>query len=147
MFFTFLFRTFSIVLDFVRFHSEVCHLKEILRKNAFPIKQIDSCIKSLFNKRLTKKPVTLTAEKKDLVIAFSLFLQFKDKMPYSLLSIVVQKFSCGRSNAAYYGETCRHLSVRFGEHSVVLALPGKKSRSKKFIALKYHMLFCDQFLY
>ena len=35
--FTLLFRTFSIVSDFSRFHSEVYHLKEILKKNAFPI--------------------------------------------------------------------------------------------------------------
>ena len=68
MIFTLLFRTFSIVSDFSRFHSEVCHLKEILKKNAFPIKLIDSCIKNFPNKRLTEKPVTLTAEKKDLVI-------------------------------------------------------------------------------
>ena len=60
---------FSVVLDFSRFHLEVCHLKEILRKNAFPIKLIDSCIKNLLNKILTEKPVTLAAEKKkDLVI-------------------------------------------------------------------------------
>ena len=71
--FILLFRTFSIVSDFSRFHSEVCHLKEILKKNAFPIKLIGSCIKNFLNKRLTEKPVTLTAEKKDLVIVL-LFL-------------------------------------------------------------------------
>ena len=32
------------------------------------------------------------------------FFQFKDKMPYCLLSNVVYKFSCGRCNATYYGE-------------------------------------------
>ena len=42
------------------------------------------------------------------------FFQFKDKMPYCLRSNVVYKFSCGRYNATYYGETCRHLSVRVG---------------------------------
>ena len=35
--FTLLFRTLSIVSDFSRFHVEVCQLKKILRKNAFPI--------------------------------------------------------------------------------------------------------------
>ena len=40
----------------------------MLKKNAFPIKLINSCIKNFLNKRLTEKPVTLTAEKKDLVI-------------------------------------------------------------------------------
>ena len=66
--FTLLFRTFSIVSDFSGFHSEVCHLKEVLKKNAFPIKLIGSCIKNVLNKRPTEKPVTLTVEKKDFVI-------------------------------------------------------------------------------
>ena len=39
-----------------------------MKRNAFPIKLRDSCIKNFLNKRLTEKPVTLTAEKKDLVI-------------------------------------------------------------------------------
>ena len=68
MIFTLLFRTFSIISDLSRFHSEVCYLKEILKKNAFPINLIDSCIKNFLNKRLTEKPATLTAEKKNLVI-------------------------------------------------------------------------------
>ena len=66
--FTLLFWTFSTASDFWGFHSEVCHLKEILKKNAFPIKLIDSCIKNFLNKRLTEQSVTLTAEKNDLVI-------------------------------------------------------------------------------
>ena len=86
--FTLLFRTFSIVSDFSRFHSEVCDLKEILKKNAFPIKLIDSCIKSFLNKRLTEKPVTLTAEKKDLVIVLpflgKLSLDLKTRFKYSI---------------------------------------------------------------
>ena len=65
--FTLLFRTFSIVSDFSGFHPEVCHLKEILKRNTFPIKLIDSCIKNFPDKRLTEKPVTLKDEKKDLV--------------------------------------------------------------------------------
>ena len=162
MIFTLLFRTPSIVSHFSRFHSEVCFLKEILKKNAFPIKLIDSCIKNFLNKRLTEKPVTLTAEKKDLVIVLpflgkssldlrtrlrnsisknlpfckirvifksstriSNFFQFKDKMPHCLRSKVVYKFSCGRCSATYYGETCRHLELRVGEHSGVSPLTGK----------------------
>ena len=136
--FTLLFRIFSIVSDFSRFHSEVYDLKEILKQNTFPIKLIDSYIKNFLNKRLTKKPVTLTVEKKDLVIVLSFFdklsldlrtclkntiskpsllykirvifkslkhisnfFQFKDKMPYCLLSNVVYKFSCGRCSATF----------------------------------------------
>ena len=140
----------------------------------------DSCIKNFLNKRLTEKPVTLTAEKNDLVIVLpflgklsldlrkrlknsisenlpfckirvifkcstriSNFFQFKDKMPYSLRSSVVYKFSCGRCNATYYGEICLHLRVRVGEHLGVSRLTDKKSKSKKSTAVKSHMHFCD----
>ena len=44
---------------------------------------------------------------------------------------------------SYYGETCRHLSVRVGEHLDVSPLTGKKSKSKKSTAVKDHMLLCD----
>ena len=66
--FTLLFRTFLIAPDFSRFHSEIFHLKEILKKNVFSIKLINSCIKNFLNKRLTEKSITLAAEKNDLVI-------------------------------------------------------------------------------
>ena len=71
--FTLLFRTFSIVSDFSRFHSEVCHLKQILKKKAFPIKLLYSCIKNFLNKRLNEKPVIFPAEKNDLVIVLPFF--------------------------------------------------------------------------
>ena len=80
MIFTLLFRTFSIISDLSRFHSEVCYLKEILKKKAFPIKLIDNCIKNFLNKRLTEKPVTLTSEKKNLVIV----LPFPGKLSLDL---------------------------------------------------------------
>ena len=38
------------------------------KKNPFPIKLTYSCIKNFLNKRLTEKPLTLAAEKKNLVI-------------------------------------------------------------------------------
>ena len=131
---------------------------------------IDTCIKNFLNKRLTEKPVTLAAEKKDLVTdlrtclknsisknlpfckirvifksttRISNFFRFKDKMPYCLRSNVVYKFSCGRCNATYYSKTCRHLSVKVGEHSGVSPLTGKKSKSKKSTAVKDHIRFCD----
>ena len=42
--------------------------KRNIKKDAFPIKLINSCIKNFLNKGLAEKPVTLTAEEKDLVI-------------------------------------------------------------------------------
>ena len=62
-------------------------------------------------------------------------------MPYCLCSKVVYKFSCGRPNATYFGDTCLHLSVRVGEHLRVSPLTGKKSESKKSAAVIDHMLF------
>ena len=42
------------------------HLKDILRKNAFPIKLVDSWIKTFFNKKFLHTPLALTVEKKEL---------------------------------------------------------------------------------
>ena len=63
-------------------------------------------------------------------------------MPFNLGSNVVYKFSCSRCNATYYGQTCRHLNVRVGEHSGISPLTGKKLKARK-TAVKDHMLFCD----
>ena len=71
------------------------------------------------------------------------FFCFKDKVPFSLHSNVVYKFSCGRCNATYYGKTCQNLNVRVGEHSGISPLTGKKSKSKTATSAKDHMLFCD----
>ena len=47
----FLFRAFSIASDFSRLYTQVRHLKDILRKNAFPIKLVDNYIKKILNKK------------------------------------------------------------------------------------------------
>ena len=62
-------------------------------------------------------------------------------MHLDLRSNVVYKFSFGRCNATYYGETCRHLNIRVGEHSGVSPLTGKKSKAKTTTAIKDYMLF------
>ena len=55
------------VSDFPRFHTEVSHLTDILRKNTFLIKLVDNCIKSFFNKKFLHFPVALTVEKRTIV--------------------------------------------------------------------------------
>ena len=60
---------------------------------------------------------------------------FKDKVHFNLRSNVVYKFLCGRCNATYYGEPCRHLNIRVGEHSGVSPLTGKKSKAKTTTAI------------
>ena len=72
------------------------------------------------------------------------FFKFKDKIPLCLRSNIIYKFTCGRCNATYYGETCRYCKVRVGEHSSISLLTNKQSKSKKSTALKDHMLICDQ---
>ena len=66
-------------------------------------------------------------------------------MSYCLQSNVVYKFSCGRSNVTYCGETYRHLSITVDEHSHsgVSPLTGKNSKSRKSTAVKDHMFYCD----
>ena len=72
------------------------------------------------------------------------FFRFKDKITLCSRSNIVFKFACGRCNATYYGETCRHFKVRVGEHSGISPLTNKRSKSKKSTAVKDHMLMCDQ---
>ena len=43
--FTLLFRIISIVSDFSKFHEEVNHLKDVLKKKFFPTNLVDKCIK------------------------------------------------------------------------------------------------------
>ena len=61
-----------------------------------------------------------------------------------LRSNIVYKITCGRCDATYYGETCHHFKVIVGEHSSISPLTNKRSKSKKSIAVKDHMLICDQ---
>ena len=42
--------------------------------------------------------------------------QLKNCLPFDLMYQVVHKYTCGRCNSSYYGETNRHLKVRSGEY-------------------------------
>ena len=57
--------------------------------------------------------------------------RFKVRLPFDLVSGVVYKYTCGRCNSTYYGETDRHLKVSFGDK------PPKKS------AIREHLLNCN----
>ena len=57
---------------------------------------------------------------------------------------IVYKFACGRCNATYFGETCRHFNIKDREHSGISPLTNKPSKSKKSTGAKDHMLMCDQ---
>ena len=98
--FTLLFWEFSIVSDFLRFHTKVSRLKNILRKNAFPIKLVDNCIKTFLKKKVLHSAVALTVEKKVLFVVlpyvgnFSLALRtclrssFNKNLPYFKIKVI-----------------------------------------------------------
>ena len=68
---------------------------------------------------------------------------FKDRLPYDLVSCVVYKFQCGKSNFSYYGESDRHLKVRSGEHIGISPLTFKKVKPSVESSVRDHLLFCN----
>ena len=70
------------------------------------------------------------------------FFHFKDRLPSNLVSGVVYKYTCGRCNSTYYGQTDRHL-VRSGEHTGISPLTFKKTKPKKESAIRDHLLNCN----
>ena len=65
--FTLLFRIFSIVSDFSKFHEEVDYLKNVLKKNHFPSTLVDKCIKIFLNKQFSQKILEYTVPKRNYV--------------------------------------------------------------------------------
>ena len=75
-------------------------LKGILRKNGYPLKLIDTCVKLFINKIRTVKPVVHTVPKKEvtLILPFlgsvslnirtSLQCLFHDKLPHCKLKVI-----------------------------------------------------------
>ena len=68
---------------------------------------------------------------------------FKEPLPYDLMSKVTHKYTCGRCNSSYYGETDRHLRVRAGEHICLSPLTFKICKPSKESVVRDHLLFCD----
>ena len=61
--FTLLFRIFSIVWDFSRFHEEVNYRKDVLKKNFFATNLRDKCLKIFLNKQFSQKTLVHTVPK------------------------------------------------------------------------------------
>ena len=66
--FTLLFRIFSIVSDFCKFHDEVNYLKDMLKKNSFPTTLVVKCIKIFLNKQFSQNILEHTVPKKAIFI-------------------------------------------------------------------------------
>ena len=69
--------------------------------------------------------------------------RFEDCVPFDLVSGVVYKYTCGRCNSSYYGETERHIKVRSGEHIGISPLTFKKMKLCKKSSICDHLLECD----
>ena len=69
----------------------------------------------------------------------SLF-QYKDKIPTSVLSNVVYKYTCEQCSATYYGETTRHLRTRIAEHKGLSSRTGKPLTYPPFSSIRDHCL-------
>ena len=69
--------------------------------------------------------------------------RFKDRLPRDIVSGVVYKYTCGRCNSTYYGETNRHLKVRSGEHIGISPLTFKKTKPSKESTIRDHLLNCN----
>ena len=91
-----------------------------------------------FNKTLPQWNIKVIFQSKNCLR--NLF-QFKDSILKELPSLLVFKFLSSNRNITYYGETERHLSARFGEHSSLSALTGKHVNNNKKLAVKYHCFF------
>ena len=69
--------------------------------------------------------------------------RFKDCLPFDLVSGVIYKYTCGRCNSFYYGETDRHLKIISGEHVGISPLTFRKVKPLEESAIRDHLLNCN----
>ena len=66
--FSLLYRAFNLYSNFELFHKEIENLKNIFRKNGYPVNFPDFCIKKYLNNLYVKKEVYLLTPKKQLTV-------------------------------------------------------------------------------
>ena len=69
--------------------------------------------------------------------------QFKDCLPFNLVSGVVYKYTCERCNSSYYDETDRHLKIRSEEYIGISPLTFRKVKPSIENAIHAHLLNCN----
>ena len=69
----------------------------------------------------------------------SSWFSFKDKIPSSLMSGVIYKYTCAECNLCYIGSTKRYWEKRLEEHTHRSALTGKKLSGVQVYAPMQHM--------
>ena len=69
----------------------------------------------------------------------SSFFTFKDKIPNSLMSGVIYKYTCAECNLSYIGSTKRYWEKRLEEHLHISALTGKKLNGMQIFTPMQHV--------
>ena len=69
----------------------------------------------------------------------SSFFTFKDKIPNSLMSGVIYKYTCAGCNLSYIGSTKRYWEKRLEEHLHISALTGKKRNGMQIYPPMQHV--------
>ena len=69
----------------------------------------------------------------------SSIFNFKDKLPNSLVSGVIYKYTCGKCNLTYVGSTKRFWEKRLEEHVHISALTGKPLHGLQVFAPMIHV--------
>ena len=64
---TLLYRAFKLCSSFEIFHQEIITLKDIFKRNGYPLSFIDNCIKRFLDKVFIEKKIFLSAQKKELI--------------------------------------------------------------------------------
>ena len=73
------------------------------------------------------------------------FFSFKDKLPISLVSSVIYKYSCGQCSATYIGETRKQLKVRMSQHKGISFRTGNMLNSIEKSKILDHSLDSGHF--
>ena len=73
------------------------------------------------------------------------FLSFKDKLPISLVSSVIYKYSCGQCFATYICETRKRLKVRVSQHKGISFRTGNMLNSVEKSEILDHFLDSGHF--
>ena len=155
--FTLLQRAFKLCSNFELFHQEIENLKNIFRKNGYPVNFTDFCIKKYLNNLYVKKEVYLLAPQKQLTCVLpslgkkslqlrfcnlkvvfrsqhklNTLFRFKDSPNRKIRSFLVYRYKCSNCNVTYYGKTYHHFFTRAAEHIGVSNLTGKPLIYQRF---------------
>ena len=101
MIFTIIHRCFQLCSNYNKFHLELEKVKNIFKKNGYPISFIDRCIKTFLDKLHTPKIVVTTVEKKNLLIVLPYLGFISDQIRTKLFKIISKNLPCCKLNIVF----------------------------------------------